>query len=389
MAGWYIDAILLMIHNVDIMRTSSRYTTGFTIVELLIVIVVIAILAAITIVSYNGVSRQAKDSALKSDINAAYKQLSVTQTTDGAYPATDAGLKKSNDTTFIYGLTANGYCLSATITGLSGVSYYTTQAGGIQSGVCPPNVPTTMQAFTQTHCDSLTTYTGSNQSAIISLTDTRAGSQDYEVAKFADNRCWMIENLRLGSTSGTTLLTPTDSNVGANYTLPQAISPGDVSRDAPRVYGPITGDSGAAQSATNYGLLYNWPAAAARTSLAGSGEPAGAAPYSICPAGWRLPTGTSTGEFAWLNAKMNNPAAASPSTTNYYANWYYTGAFKGVFAGYGFGNYSGQGTSGGYWARELISWPSANAAYMSSSNNVIPAHTIDRVQGYSVRCILN
>ena len=42
--------------------------TGFTIVELLIVIVVIAILAAITIVAYNGVQKQAKNSAHRQEI---------------------------------------------------------------------------------------------------------------------------------------------------------------------------------------------------------------------------------------------------------------------------------------------------------------------------------
>lgn len=41
---------------------------GFTIVELLIVIVVIAILAAITIVSYNGITNSANDSSVKSDL---------------------------------------------------------------------------------------------------------------------------------------------------------------------------------------------------------------------------------------------------------------------------------------------------------------------------------
>ena len=44
------------------------YYRGFTIVELLIVIVVIAILAAITIVSYNGITSQARESVKKSDI---------------------------------------------------------------------------------------------------------------------------------------------------------------------------------------------------------------------------------------------------------------------------------------------------------------------------------
>ena len=41
---------------------SYRTRNGFTIVELLIVVVVIAILAAITIVSYNGITQRAKTS---------------------------------------------------------------------------------------------------------------------------------------------------------------------------------------------------------------------------------------------------------------------------------------------------------------------------------------
>lgn len=48
---------------------------GFTIVELLIVIVVIGILAAITIVAYNGVQQGARDAERKSDLAALSKAL--------------------------------------------------------------------------------------------------------------------------------------------------------------------------------------------------------------------------------------------------------------------------------------------------------------------------
>jgi prepilin-type N-terminal cleavage/methylation domain-containing protein len=45
-----------------------RKTTGFTIVELLIVIVVIAILASITVVAFNGVQDRARKSKISSDL---------------------------------------------------------------------------------------------------------------------------------------------------------------------------------------------------------------------------------------------------------------------------------------------------------------------------------
>lgn len=46
----------------------SKRSNGFTIVELLIVIVVIGILAAIVIVAYTGVTNSANESAVKSDM---------------------------------------------------------------------------------------------------------------------------------------------------------------------------------------------------------------------------------------------------------------------------------------------------------------------------------
>lgn len=60
--------------------------TGFTIVELLIVIVVIGILAAITIVAYNGMQDKAHLSAGRQDMATIQKALALYYATYQAYP---------------------------------------------------------------------------------------------------------------------------------------------------------------------------------------------------------------------------------------------------------------------------------------------------------------
>lgn len=59
---------------------------GFTIVELLMVIVVIAVLAAITIVAYNGIQTRAANSALKSAASQSLKLLASYVATENKYP---------------------------------------------------------------------------------------------------------------------------------------------------------------------------------------------------------------------------------------------------------------------------------------------------------------
>ena len=59
---------------------------GFTIVELLIVIVVIAILAAITIVAYNGIQTRARDSQRDADLASIQKALELYYSDNGMYP---------------------------------------------------------------------------------------------------------------------------------------------------------------------------------------------------------------------------------------------------------------------------------------------------------------
>lgn len=57
------------------MSAIAKKRAGFTIVELLIVIVVIAILAAITVVAFNGVQERARVSQATSDISQLHKAI--------------------------------------------------------------------------------------------------------------------------------------------------------------------------------------------------------------------------------------------------------------------------------------------------------------------------
>lgn len=59
---------------------------GFTIVELLIVIVVIAILASVTIVAYSGIQRQARNSVIISSAGEVVKMIALYKAQEGSYP---------------------------------------------------------------------------------------------------------------------------------------------------------------------------------------------------------------------------------------------------------------------------------------------------------------
>jgi len=74
---------------------------GFTIVELLIVIVVIGILAAITIVAYNGITNKANGSNARSAAESVQKVVEAYNADNGSYPNTVANLTSYNGSTRI------------------------------------------------------------------------------------------------------------------------------------------------------------------------------------------------------------------------------------------------------------------------------------------------
>lgn len=112
----------------------KKSLSGFTIVELLVVIVVIGILAAITIVSYSGISQKAIIATLQSDLDNASKTLKMYYAVHSSYPTglneyncptspvadNNYCLKLSGTNTIYYNGSANNFSLLET----NGTTYY-------------------------------------------------------------------------------------------------------------------------------------------------------------------------------------------------------------------------------------------------------------------------
>jgi len=120
---------------------------GFTIVELLIVIVVIGILAAITIVAFNGVQSRAKDSAAQSMASQVGKKVAEYAVMNAdTYPADKAsllastGVSETGGTTYDYiaSPTQKAFCVTVT---KQGVSYsFSSVSGAAVKGRCIENL---------------------------------------------------------------------------------------------------------------------------------------------------------------------------------------------------------------------------------------------------------
>lgn len=94
----------------------KKREVGFTIVELLIVIVVIGILAAITIVAYNGIQNRTIETSVRSNLSSIARQIELKKAELGRYPENVAEIRYITVNKDHIDRTANNvyYCLDIT-----------------------------------------------------------------------------------------------------------------------------------------------------------------------------------------------------------------------------------------------------------------------------------
>ena len=163
--------------------------SGFTIVELLIVIVVIAILAAITIVAFNGIQERARASAVSSALTQAAKKIAVYQVDNpGQFPADLASIGITDGGNVSYQYSVNNstnpptYCITAT----SGPTSYKTSStsSAPASGGCAGHgqggtAPVTNYAVNPNAAGTSTSGFGSAGSSPIAATSSIASDRSH------------------------------------------------------------------------------------------------------------------------------------------------------------------------------------------------------------------
>ncbi len=195
------------------MNTAKR-TNGFTIVELLIVIVVIAVLAAITIVAYNGIQNRAKASAAQSAVAQATKKvLSYSIENSDQYPASLAAIGVTNSGSTVYEYSVNNsvsprtYCVTATT---SNVSYYESSTTPNPTvGACAGHALNGMATIT-----NLIT----NGSLETSASGWTGSSASLSPQRVQDGSPWVFTGTR-GDTAA--------ASIRAAFTLPSAVVSGN------------------------------------------------------------------------------------------------------------------------------------------------------------------
>lgn len=370
-------SVLKWLWYTDCNMKARLWHKGFTIVELVIVVVVVGIIAAITVVSYNGILGQNREKALEGDLYKAATQLHDMKMRDGSFPATANDFSVSNgDTTLIYSRSGDGFCVGGSNSKLPGVTMYVTDGKKVTKGECPVLY---VQAVTTANCPEVRTMAA----------DARDG-RTYWIQKMLDNRCWMLTNLAYSGGGTNTYgdvkpLQNGNADSALTYIEPKYYIHSSANPTASLAQPSISTDGGVTNP--QYGYHYNWCAVMGgqmhTSACNGASTPLPDPATSICPAGWRLPTGGLSGEYQTLSTAIgaNNSSAGSQSLRNSLLTQ------MGGMWNVGFVNL---GSYGFYWSATQNSAATTTAHYFYFSNTAVSSTAYNNKNyGVSVRCIAN
>ena len=310
---------------------SIIYSKAFTIVELLVVIVVIGILAAITIVAYVGVNQKAVASSLQSDLTGASRQLELYKVDHGQYPTdmvetpADSGIycptgpedprycvKTSSGNEFVYASPSpySTYTLDATQTSSATTYSITNSTGPVLGSSIPPEPPIpTVTIGTQT---------------------------------------WMQYNLDVGTRiDGATA----QAN---NSTVEKWCYNNDPN------------------NCTTYGGLYQWDEMMEYTTTEGI--------QGICPDDFHLPTNA---EYTTLTTYLGGEPVAGEKMQSGG-----TSGFNGLLGGRNiYLSWANFGGSGFFWSSTSNGGPSGWSRDLYLSYAPVTSSATDAAYGFSVRCL--
>ena len=273
--------------------------------------------------------------------------------------------------------------------------------------------------------DTAPTDGTANLSSVSALTDQR-DSQTYAIAKLADGKCWMIENLRLESTNSdnstgslsqgynasftgladaesfnfqnsttTNSLYTTESNIEGKNTIS-----GDYQGYRfPRYNNANTSNRASSPTADlgsmySYGNYYTWHAAIADTTYYSRGDHG---TTSLCPTGWRLPIGypsTADRSFGALSVALGGPergtfannystptgAVMSTKFRSYPNNFLYSGYVESALV-------SSRGREGYYWSSTSDGDGYSETLFLNSSSTYPGSVSPGEYRGLSIRCL--
>ena len=250
---------------------------------------------------------------------------------------------------------------------------------------------------------------GLNIGDVTALTDAR-DNDTYAVAKLADGKCWMIENLRLDNTADRNSdgslsqgynpsfigLADPESADFSNSTTANSLYTTEIGVEGkntisgdnqgsrfPRYNNNNTSQRAANTTNTNvntysYGNYYTWAAVIADTTDYTGGDHN---TTSICPTGWHIPTGNTSGEYYTLNTNANSGSTSvSIGLRSYPTNFLYSGYFYSSSA-------RSRGSDSSYWSSTASSANYLYSLYLGSTAVRPGTTSSNKYFGFSVRCV--